>query len=221
MRKWGLLLLIAMLAACGSDDKDKNKNEAVSTESSTNALDANTGLDLNFASAALPGCEDINSDECPAPLQLPMDGTISDSGITVQYPARYFDTTVSSEGKPIQISPSENNRYEDTAVFQLYFSDSVEQALSELTDPETKEWTASNISDVPGTIGVSTDESQEPPVSTVIGAFPLPDNRVLVFRAQTTGEYSWPLYSELYRAMLNSIVLDGGEAATATETPAQ
>lgn len=219
MRKWGLLtvLLIAMLVlvACGSDDKDDNKNEAVSTEASTNALDA--GLDLNFASAALPGCEDVNAEECPAPLQLPMDGTISDSGITVQYPARYFNATTSSEG--IQISPSENNRYEATAVFQLYFSDSVEQALSELNEPETKDWTASNLSDIPGTIGVSTDESQDPPVSTAISAFPLPDNRVLVFRAQTAGEYSWPLYSELYRAMLNSIVVESGTAAT--EAPAQ
>jgi hypothetical protein len=207
MRKWDLLviLLIAILtlAACNGDDKDK-KDASEPTENGT--------------LAELPGCEDVNSEECPAPLQMNLDGTIAEGGITISYPARYFNAASNVNGVPIEITPSENNRYEDRAMFQVYFADSVDQALAELVDPTSKPWTADNLSSTPGVIGVTKDQSQTPPVNTTIGAFPLPDNRVLVFRVVTTGEYGWPLYSEMYRAMLESITL--GDAPAATEAPA-
>ncbi len=139
---------------------------------------------------------------------MDMDGEASVGGITVSYPTRYFTAATDEEGDiPIEITPSENNRFAETATFQIYYADSVEAALAELTDPETADWQTDTFDE--GTIGVVKDPTQDPPVNTTIGAFALPDGRAIVLKAITTGKYGWDLYTRLYEDMLNSLAVGG------------
>jgi hypothetical protein len=210
-----ILLVMLVLAACGDENEEKNgaETEATPTVSATLALD--TGADVGLGSGGengtgsqLPGCSDPNDDECPAPLVLDLDGTASAGGVTVQYPTRYFTAVTSDSASTgdvlIEIAPSENNRFAEKATFQIYFAESVEAALAELTDPISAEWQTETLS---GTIGVVKDQTQEPPVNTSIGAFEVGDGRVIVLKAITTGKYGWDLHARLYEDMLNSLAV--------------
>jgi len=226
---WGAVLLV-VLAACGGDgDKDKNTEPTVSSGTSTTpGFTPGGGIGLNVgapgSSSGLPGCSDPSDTECPAPLDLDLDAQVSNGGIQLSYPSRYFVAQTSDEntdGVPIELVPSERFNWSSQAVFQAYFTSSIDQALSELQDPITGEWSGTVLS---GTIGVVKDQSQDPPVNTTVGAFPLEDGRVFVLRLQTTGKYGWDLFSEVYAAIANSIqfvepVL--GETASPPEATAE
>ncbi len=217
-----LVVLALALAACGEDEKDTstpaNDTPVASavTEVSSGALNLNAGPDLNLGGGdlnastnngtQLPGCSDPNSTDCPAPIQMQMDGSISANGITVSYPARYFNALTAKDnpqGVPVQIEPNDTYAFENEAVFQVYFAESVEQATSELTDPVSAPWTAQQLSE--GVIAVEKNEEQDPPVATIIGAFPTSDERTVVLKLTVDGQYGWELFSRVYEAMLNTL----------------
>ena len=175
-RLWWLgFALIApglLLAACGGEDDTPPVPTSPATAevaAPAGGLDLNTGpdLDLNLnlnSGTQLPGCSDPDSEDCPAPVQMQLDGTASHAGITIRYPSRYFTALVGDEnpqGIPLQVEPNENFAYENEVVFQVYYEPSMEQALSSLDDPISAPWTAQQIGE--GTIAVQKDETQEPP----------------------------------------------------------
>lgn len=167
---------------------------------------------------ALPGCSDLDDEECPAALLMNLDGELSAGGVTISYPARYFDATVVDDpprGKVIQIVPSENNRFTEEARFGVFLSDSSESVLSGLSDLESVEWATDALT---GTITVIIDETQNPPVNTTIGAFTAEDSRGVVFEMFTTGKYGWELWSRVYEMMLWSLVF-APVSSTATPEP--
>ena len=98
----------------------------------------------------------------------------------------------------------ENNKFEERAVFEAYFAESVEAALSGLSEPEIADWTAAGLS---GKIGVSRDQTQDPPVNTTIGAFALADGRAVVLKLTSTGKYGWDLWSQVYANMLETLTV--------------
>jgi hypothetical protein len=220
-----LAALILALAACGGDDEDREPTAAPTasapaagdaTEAASGALNLEAGPSLNLGGddlnaatnngTQLPGCSDPNSTDCPAPIQMQMDGSISNGGITINYPARYFNALTASEnpqGVPVQIEPNDTYAFENKAVFQVYFAESTEQATSELTDPVSAPWTAQGLGD--GVIAVERNEEQDPPVSTIIGAFPVDDGRTVVLKLTVDGQYGWDLFSRVYEAMLNTL----------------
>jgi hypothetical protein len=214
--KWILLLtglLILALAACGGDNKDGKKTEATPTsETGGTSLNLGSGSGLGIQpggstspTSSLPGCSDPNDTECPVPLALDLDGEASAGGVTIHYPTRYFTATTNPSGDIlIEIAPSENNKFNEKATFQVFFAESVNAALAALTDPITAEWKTDTLN---GTVGVMKDQTQDPPVNTTIGAFALGDGRTVVLKVVTTGKYGWDLYSQLYEGMLNSLVV--------------
>lgn len=212
---FALLVILALgLAACGGDDDDTGRAAPEPTEGPSGAFSPNApslslGADLSGENA-LPGCSDADDEECPAALLMDLDGEVSAGGVTISYPARYFDA-LSGEQSPdalIQIVPSENNRYAEAAVFSVVLMDSPATALDILADPETAEWATDTLS---GTIAVSKDATLDPPVNTTVGAFTSEDGRGVVFKLVTTGKYGWDLWSRVYEAMLQSLVLAPAE----------
>lgn len=203
--------LIILLAACGNDDNDNGSQSEPTVELTPvtpAAFDAGPDLDVSIGGgSSLPGCNDPNDTECPAPLDMDLDGEAAAEGITVNYPTRYFTATTvdeNPEGVPVQIAPNDVYPFEDEAVFQVFFTETVEQAMSELTDPLTAEWDTGSMT---GTIGVEEDTAQDPQMNTIIGAFPLEDNRVVVLRLQVSGKYGWDLFSRVYENMLASLTV--------------
>ncbi len=231
MKKWTILVIFAalalILAACGGDDDNDSDTRPTATEAATaEAAEADGAPSLDAApdlgggpdlagglsggpgdERQLPGCSDPDSDECPAPLDMPLDGEASFEGVSINYPSRYFDAAVGDEtggDALIAITPSENYRFEEQATFQVYFAESVDAALADLVDPDTAEWTAGALE---GTIGVVRDAAQEPQQATTIGAFALPDGRAIVLKAETTGQYGWDLFSRVYDDMLQTLTV--------------
>lgn len=208
-RSWMLIgVLILVLAACGGD---KKKDKATPTPANTSGFNPSGGISLNTGETpapastnSLPGCSGPDSSECPAPLALDLDGTITEGGVTIQYPSRYFNAAAGSGDILIEITPSDRFKFQETANFQVYFAESVENALAGLADPESGSWSNATLT---GTIGVSKDAAQTPPVNTAIGAFALADERVIVVKLVTTQEYGWDLWSKVYESMLNTVIV--------------
>lgn len=214
----GLLIVVVLLAGCGGDDHDGHSS---ATPTASGGFNPGAGTDLNLGSPAgspassdnqMPGCSDPDSDECPVPLEMELDGEASAGGVTMRYPARYFTATTHEDAAPgsplIELAPSENNRFQERADFAVYFDESEAAALAELTAPETGPWTGASWS---GTIGVSKDEAQTPQVNTAIGAFGLESGNVIVLKAVTTEKYGWDLWSRVYAAMLDTITVTAPE----------
>lgn len=218
-------LLVVALAACGGDeDKKDTPTDAPTIEATANggaislnppgpSLDLSGGSDVESATTLgqqMPGCSDADSDECPAPVDLPMQGDadqIAVDGVSLRYPSRYFDAASGSdapEGVLVELTPSANNKYAQRVIFQVYFADSEASALAPLTDPETVAWSTDALA---GTIAVTRDDEADPPASVTIGAFPLADGRVIVLRADATGQYSWDLWVRVYENILNSLTV--------------
>jgi hypothetical protein len=230
MKKRTFLVIFAALAltlaACGGDDDNGNDDSAAPTaESTAEAAESTGGLSLNTApdlgggpdlatgpggagdERQLPGCSDPDSEECPAPLDMPLDGEVSFEGVSVNYPSRYFVAAVGDEAGGdalIEITPSENYRFEEQASFQVYFAESVDAALAELVDPHMAEWNAGALE---GTIGVMLDAEQDPQRNTTIGAFELPDGRAIVLQLDTTGKFGWDLFTRVYDGMLQTLTV--------------
>lgn len=219
------VLAVLALAACGGDggeDAGSAPSDTPATSAATGtpvgALNLDAGPDLSLgggdlnastnSGTQLPGCSDPNSTDCPAPIQMQLDGSISADGITIHYPKRYFNALTAGEnpqGVPIQLEPNDTYAFENEAVFQVYFAESVEQATSGLTDPASAPWTAQQIGE--GVIAVEKNEEQDPPVATIIGAFPADDGRAVVLKLTVDGQYGWDLFTRVYEAMLNTLIV--------------
>ena len=219
--KWVVMagvILALTVAACGGENDDNSNNDTTATETAAPNLssgpDLATGPDLAAGDAEatsenrLPGCSDPDSTDCPIPLDMDLDATASGGGVTVSYPDRYFDAATADDGVLITITPSENNKYDERAEFEIYFADSVEDALAGLTDPITGDWSNDALD---GTIGVVLDDTQDPPLNTSIGAFNLADGRTIVMKAITTGQYGWDLWSQVYEDILNTLVVTAAD----------
>lgn len=209
----GVLILALGLAACGGKSKDSSTPEPSGTPPTPGTFNpGNVGptLSVNLGGGSgLPGCNDPNDTECPSPVIMMLDQTASAGGVSLRYPSRYFKASTSSGPVGtvlIEITPSENNQYENTATFQVYFAPSIDEALAELNNPETGSWSNSTLN---GTVGVVKDSTQGPQVNTTIGAFSLSDGRVIVLKAVTTGKYGWNLWARVYEDMLNSLSVTG------------
>ncbi len=210
---WAMLLVMVLgAAACGSNGDDEPASTAEPTTDTGSppggvSLDGGLGLNLNVgggSASGLPGCADPNDDECPLPLVMDLDGEIAAGGVSLRYPDRYFDAAPGEGDVLFTITPSENNKFAERAVFEAHFAESVEAALAALTEPETVEWTAGALS---GMIGVARDETQDPPVNTTVGAFALEDGRAVVLTLTTTGKYGWDLWSQVYASMLDTLAV--------------
>jgi len=211
----GVAILALGLAACGGESKDKagRTPEPSGTPQTGGAFNpGNVGPTLSVSlggGSGLPGCSDPNDTECPSPVIMTLDQTASTGGVSLRYPSRYFNATTNNGPVGtvlIEIAPSENNKYEDKATFQVYFAPSVDEALAELKNPETGTWSNSTLT---GTVGVMKDSTQNPQVNTTIGAFTTGDGRVIVLKAITTGKYGWNLWARVYEDILNSLSVNG------------
>ncbi len=211
--RWlAMLGIVALsLAACGGDSSERAAETPPTATAPANpleggglSLDAGTGLNPVVNVNGLPGCSDPDDEACPAPVQMDLDGEIVAGGIGLRYPSRYFNVAVGEGAVPLTITPSENNKFEERAVFEAYFAESVEAALASLSEPEIAEWTAAGLS---GKIGVSRDQTQDPPVNTTIGAFALSDGRAVVLKLTSTGKYGWDLWSQVYANMLETLTV--------------
>lgn len=213
---WLMTIGIAALsmAACGKDSDGRATATQPPTQPAATlpgnplasgglSLEAGTGLNPSLASG-LPGCSDPDDEACPVPLMMDLDGEITAAGITVRYPARYFDAAPAEGDIVLTITPSQNNRFAERAVFAAYFAESVDAALATLDEPESADWQAGDLT---GKIGVTRDQTQDPPVNTTIGAFALADGRAVVLRLTTTGKYGWDLWSQVYAAMLDTLTV--------------
>ena len=219
-RLWVVMwvVLAVGLVACGADGSE---DEAVPPSPTAEAAE-NGGASLNLSGPSLavgtggdaedgtqlPGCSDPNDEECPAALQLPLDGEASAEGVHINYPARYFDARTGDDapsGVLIVIEPSERNKYDERAVFEVYWASSVEEATSALDAPESAAWQTDTLQ---GVIAVSKDTTQDPPLTTTIGAMAAPDGRVVVLKLTTTGKYGWDLWSRVYEDMLNTLTVE-------------
>ena len=202
-----IILLALALAACGGDNaKDQAAGSATPTAAEPSPTDTGSDTGIGVGEREMPGCSDPSSADCPVPLDLPLDGDVSAAGVHLVYASRYFDATTSEDptGVVIEIVPSERNKFQDKATFQVYFADSIDAALADLQDPDSADWSTPTLT---GTIGVVHDETQDPRVTTTIGAFGLDDGRAVVLKAVTTGQYGWDLYSVLYEQMLDSLTV--------------
>lgn len=212
------MVLVAGLAAC-SGDQDDPPTPTPSAEPGASAppLDLSTGPGLSLGGAdspaagmglvgRLPGCSGEDAEDCPAPVNLPLDAEASAGDITVSYLSRYFEpATAPPDGVAIRIVPNERFPFEQQATFDVYRAASVESAVGAIEATDSGPWTSAQGWD--GIIAVQRDGSQDPPVNTSIGAFALPDGQALVLRAVTTGQYGWDVWSVIYEQMLNSLVV--------------
>jgi hypothetical protein len=201
--KWMWIGLVILAAAACSQ---KDQKQPASTPQDTPNL-VIPSLPIQSPGGGLPGCSDPNDTECPAALSFDLDGEASSGGVTIRYPARYFDATTGGDPVLIAIQPSEKYAFPEQASFQVYFADSIDQALAELQDPLMADWTAAT--GLSGKVGVVKDRAQDPPVNTVIGAFSLPDGRVIVLKLVATGKYGWDLFSQIYSQMLDTLTVGG------------
>lgn len=220
-----LLVLALALAACGGDDDDTGNNASDNAETASEEPTAETdgsgsavgfspsgpsislGADLSGGSD-LPGCSDPDDEECPAALVMDLDGEASAGGVTINFPARYFDALTgadASDGALIQIVPSENNKYAESANFAVLLVDSLEGTFDGLVEPESAEWTTDTLT---GTIMVSKDAEQDPPANRTVGAFETADGRAVLLTLDTTGKYGWDLWAQVYVTMLDTLVVD-------------
>lgn len=206
-----LALVTWSLVACSDKSSEKPKATPPATTIPADLLEAGgvslgSSIALNPAQAisGLPGCSDPDDEACPMPLVMDLDGEIAAGGISLRYPARYFNVTVGEGDVLLTIAPSENNKFAERAVFEAYFAESVDAALAVLIEPETADWTAAGLS---GKIGVVRDETQDPPVNTTIGAFALADGRAVVLKLTSTGKYGWDLWLQVYVAMLETLTV--------------
>ena len=210
----GVMILAVGLAACGGKSKDSSSTPEPSgtppTPGTFNPGDVGPTLSVNLGGGSgLPGCNDPTDTECPSPVIMTLDQTATAGGVSLSYPSRYFEATTSSGAVGtvlIEITPSENNQYENKATFQVYFAPSIDEALAELKNPETGSWSNNTLN---GTVGVVKDSTQNPQLNTAIGAFSLSDGRVIVLKTVTTGKYGWNLWSRVYEDMLNSLSVSG------------
>ena len=219
----GLLIVVMALAACGGDDDGGNNgDEQDSTGAATPTAESggefnpgavgpalSTGPDLGMGpdtEGGLPGCADPNDVECPMPLVMELTATAATDGVQIEYPERYFVAAVNESPADvlITITPSENNVYEQEATFEVYFAESVEAALGGAEPDDTAEWSTDTLS---GTIAVTRDQAQDPPLNTTVGAFELPDGQVIVLKLTTTGTYGWDIWSRVYEDMLNTLTV--------------
>lgn len=233
-RSFWLALALALtlaLAACSSEDDNETAQpsppptdeSAAETDAATPQLDLDLGPGLALGggdseasepalAGRLPGCDEGDSEDCPSPVNLPLDAQTSKDGITVSYLSRYFSI---DEAPPddvaIRIVPGERFPFDQRAEFELYRADSVESAIAEIEATASGAWTSAQGWE--GTIAVQKDDTQDPQVNTSIGAFELPDGGVIVLRAVTTGQYGWDLWSVIYESMLNSLVVEAPGAA--------
>jgi hypothetical protein len=234
--KWTQILLIIglivlALAACGDDD-DKNDKDAAPSETppptATPADDTETlpGGDLTVPSAPdlgnlgggdggdESGCDD--EDECPAPIPTTLlDAEESAGGVTVSYVSVIFDATTSDDdtGVLIEITPSEQYKFEQRGTFQVYFAEveTVEAVLAEATDLPGVEIRAEKTweDDPLGRQFVAVrDMAQDPPYNLALGAGRLDDGRVIVLKLEATGKFGWDLFYELYEGMLESLTVE-------------
>ncbi|MBN1563510.1 MAG: hypothetical protein JXA10_06720 [Anaerolineae bacterium] len=202
----------------GSDTEIILEDETIGD---SGGLGLDTGLNVpapgaggNDLGSAFPGCNDLESDECPIPFDpalVGMDGEASSGGVTVNYPTRYFGATTSAEGVLITISPSDQNKFEFKGTFEIYFADSIEDALAELDDlpgeAENADWITESLT---GVISVVNDDNADPFTTTAIGAFTLmndPAERVIVVKATTNGKFGWYFHTKMYEAILDSLVV--------------
>lgn len=231
------LVMIMALAACGGDTSDENgnvgENQGAAPTPTAEEAGASVGtpqfgvslapqLQLGGANDSapgepplagrLPGCSDPDGEDCPSPVNLPLDAQASGDGITVSYLSRYF---APAEDAPndvaIRIVPGERFPFEQQAEFDVYRAESVESAVSTIEATDSGEWTSGQ--GWTGIIAVQKDTAQDPQVNTSVGAFELPDGGAIVLRAVTTGEYGWDLWAVIYELMLNSLVVEPAGAA--------
>ncbi|MBN1678983.1 MAG: hypothetical protein JW966_01740 [Anaerolineae bacterium] len=218
-----ILLLSLGLAACDSnngdhDTPDAASQEAVAVESTAAGpqigLNSGPSLEINTGGeGGMPGCNDPNDTECPAPVHLDLDADISAGGVTIGYATRYFAARSGddvagdnlADGSLIVIEPNDAYAFDEDARFTVFFTDSVETALAELADPLTVEWDTGTLT---GMIGVVRDREQDPPVNTAVGAFDTESGQAVVLRLVTTGKYGWDLYSLLFEQMLASLAVE-------------
>lgn len=230
------LALIMALAACGSDennDDNANVSPTATTEpaAEADAATPQTGLSLGPGIALgggasepdepdesglagrLPGCSDGEGEDCPSPVNLPLDAEASNDGITVSYLSRYFATAEDApDDVAIRIVPNERFPFADMqAEFDIYRAESVESAIATIEATDSGAWTSAQGWE--GTIAVQKDDTQDPQVNTSIGAFELTDGDAIVLRAVTTGQYGWDLWSVIYEQMLDSLVVESADAA--------
>lgn len=226
-----LLTLSLLLVACGDDDKDESPTPTTESTPTVEAadptaetteptpvaglnldggvgnLDTGSGLD---PVSNLPGCSDPDAEDCPVPLDVPLDGEAVAGDVTLPYVARYFDATTTpdaAEGEAlIEIVPSERNKFEFKGTFTVYFAESIDAALAELVEPEITEWSTDTLT---GKVGVSRDESGDEVLTTSIGAFETADGRVIVLKAVTTGKFGWDFHVILYEKMLAGLTVAG------------
>lgn len=234
------LVMIMALAACGGDSGDENGDENGNGDANQGAVptptaetDAPVGtpqLGVSLApqlalggandsapsepllAGRLPGCSDPEGEDCPSPVNLPLDAQASGDGITVSYLSRYFAPAEDApDDVAIRIIPGERFPFEQQAEFDVYRAESVESAVSAIEATDSGEWTSGQ--GWTGIIAVQKDTAQDPQVNTSVGAFELPDGGAIALRAVTTGEYGWDLWSVIYELMLNSLEVEAAGAA--------
>ena len=223
-----LLLVLALALAACSDDSSSDQQDEVPTEAMAEASAEATSesgafnpsgpsLDISVP-GQLPGCSDPDDDACPMPLELALDGEISQEGITLSYPPRYFEARVGDQtgsDVPIEIIPAEHYPFDEEASFSAYFATSTESAVADLAEAEHIAW--STAGGYNGTINVLRNETQDPVTITVVGAFELADGRAVVLELNATGKYGWDLYTTVYTQMLDSLTVSFEEDAPTTE----
>lgn len=244
MRKWYwvwtlvIILTAALaLAACGGDEEDtsspdtadptaenvspENGDSGEGDQAGEGAIQFNPQLGPSIEVSApgqLPGCSDPDDDACPLPLDLALDGEVTQNGVTISYPTRYFDVQTSDTDSTealIAVVPAANYPFDEQARFSVYYAASIDAAVAALNDPESVEWETGQ--GYTGTIAVSRDDTLDPPEATIIGAFDLPNGQTIVLELETTGKYGWDLYTAVYTGMLDSLVVTDEEAPPAVE----
>lgn len=224
--RWGVVLLagVLVLAACGGDDDSAGQNEPAADPTATGSAPVfntgpslNTGPDLAVGGAPdgasgderqLPGCADPDSDECPSPLQVELDTTVTAENVTLSYYGRYWEalTGEAAGDALVRIQPTDKNKFDLKGTFEVTFAESVDAALTSLGKPEPVAWETANLGG--GVVATVHDDTVEPPVATVCGVFERPDGRAIVLTMIATGKYSLDFHQDVYTAMLDSLVVN-------------
>ncbi len=111
-RVWLLAgMTVLALAACSVDKGSQDRPETPAATQASPQFSVGPGTDLQITTGGrqLPGCNDPNDSECPAPLAMDLDATTSVDGVTIRYATRYFAVqTGSTAGGPlIEIAPND------------------------------------------------------------------------------------------------------------------